>query len=379
MEWNAQMLREWMDWLLGRELPHVISSQGTLGDTARTDIFTRVYWPTPFLYGHLQTLIAMTLRNLAWQAHYERTIVPTPDGGAFGLDWFCCREACERLPESAPVLLVLHSITGHSNLSFVKSLCTAGYAQGWRPVAMVYRGCEGLKLESPRPYSQLDTDDVQTAIAGLRNMYPDAPILLAGYSLGAMLVAKYLAEARYNSAASGIVAAASVSNPFDLGAAWKRQAAAFPFGLDFFFQYMIVLRFVHYVWRHWEQLKRIPGISWPRIVRCRNMMDMDRELSCKALRIKDSDAYYAQSSSFQYIPKIRTPCLFPVALDDAFIKQLPEKECRGNDCTVMAVTKRGGHCAHLQGLNPFGPSYLDDTIVLFFKAVLGFKHSTKEE
>ena len=34
-------------------------------------------------------------------------------------------------------------------------------------------------------------------------MYPDAPILLAGYSMGAMLVAKYLAEARYNSAASG--------------------------------------------------------------------------------------------------------------------------------------------------------------------------------
>lgn len=69
--------------------------------------------------------------------------------------------------------------------------------------ALLCRGCGGLKLESPRPYSQLDTDDVQTAIAGLRNMYPDAPILLAGYSLGAMLVAKYLAEARYNSAASG--------------------------------------------------------------------------------------------------------------------------------------------------------------------------------
>ena len=58
-------------------------------------------------------LAAVTLRNLAWQAHYERTIVPTSDGGNFGLDWFRCREACEKLPESAPVLLVLHSITGH--------------------------------------------------------------------------------------------------------------------------------------------------------------------------------------------------------------------------------------------------------------------------
>ena len=69
--------------------------------------------------------------------------------------------------------------------------------------ALLCRGCGGLKLESPRPYSQLDTDDVQTAIAGLRNMYPDAPILLAGYSMGAMLVAKYLAEARNNGASGG--------------------------------------------------------------------------------------------------------------------------------------------------------------------------------
>ena len=60
-------------------------------------------------------------------------------------------------------------------------------------------------------------------------------------------------------------------------------------------------------------------------------------------------------------------------------RQLPEAECRSNDCTVMAVTTKGGHCAHLQGLNPFGPSYLDNKVVLFFKAVLGFKHSMKEE
>ena len=43
----------------------------------------------------------------------------------------------------------------------------------------------------------------------------------------------------------------------------------------------VLRRFIHYVWRHWEQLRRIPGISWPQIVRCRTMMDMDRELSCK--------------------------------------------------------------------------------------------------
>ena len=69
--------------------------------------------------------------------------------------------------------------------------------------APLCRGCGGLKLESPRSYSMLDTHDVQIAIAGLRNMYPDAPILLAGFSMGAMLVTKYLAEANAASSASG--------------------------------------------------------------------------------------------------------------------------------------------------------------------------------
>ena len=50
------------------------------------------------------------------QARYQRTIVPTPDGGTFGLDWFRCEEACQRLPDSAPVLLILHSITGDPDI-----------------------------------------------------------------------------------------------------------------------------------------------------------------------------------------------------------------------------------------------------------------------
>ena len=64
-------------------------------------------------------LHAVTLRNLAWQGKYQRTIVPTADGGTFGLDWFRCQEACESLPENAPMLLVLHSITGQSKMPYI--------------------------------------------------------------------------------------------------------------------------------------------------------------------------------------------------------------------------------------------------------------------
>jgi predicted alpha/beta-fold hydrolase len=40
----------------------------------------------------------------------------------------------------------------------------------------------------------------------------------------------------------------------------------------------------------------------------------------QVLNIEDSSSYYSQASSFQYIPKVKVPCLFPVALDDPFVK-----------------------------------------------------------
>lgn len=38
------------------------------------------------------------------------------------------------------------------------------------------------------------------------------------------------------------------------------------------------------------------------------------------LDIEDSSLYYSQASSFQYIAKVKVPCLFPVAMDDPFVK-----------------------------------------------------------
>lgn len=42
-------------------------------------------------------------------------------------------------------------------------------------------------------------------------------------------------------------------------------------------------RWIHYAWRHWEQLKSVPGISWQRIAASRTMMSIDQVLACKVL------------------------------------------------------------------------------------------------
>ena len=50
-------------------------------------------------------------------------------------------------------------------------------------------------MTSPRCYSAAFTDDVHQAVCELRQRFPGAPLLAAGYSLGAVILTKYLSEA----------------------------------------------------------------------------------------------------------------------------------------------------------------------------------------
>ncbi len=49
---------------------------------------------------------------------------------------------------------------------------------------------------------------------------------------------------------------------------------------------------------------------------------------------------------------------------------VPDLECAGNPNTLLALTKRGGHVAFLQGTWPLGVAYMDEAVMDFFGATL---------
>jgi predicted alpha/beta-fold hydrolase len=53
----------------------------------------------------------------------------------------------------------------------------------------------GLPLTSARCYSAAFTDDCHLGIEQVQERFPRAPLFAAGYSLGALILTKYLAEA----------------------------------------------------------------------------------------------------------------------------------------------------------------------------------------
>ena len=52
------------------------------------------------------------LRGKLLSTRYSRQLLITEDGGTIGLDWFRGCDAPGVLPPAAPVLLVLHGLTG---------------------------------------------------------------------------------------------------------------------------------------------------------------------------------------------------------------------------------------------------------------------------
>lgn len=50
------------------------------------------------------------------RADYRRQLLTTADGGTIALDWFRGCDAAGALPATAPVLLVLHGLTGALSL-----------------------------------------------------------------------------------------------------------------------------------------------------------------------------------------------------------------------------------------------------------------------
>ena len=57
------------------------------------------------------------------------------------------------------------------------------------------RGCGGQPLTSPRPFHQArDSADVHAAVLAIAAKFPEAPVFVVGFSLGAYTAHKYLGE-----------------------------------------------------------------------------------------------------------------------------------------------------------------------------------------
>lgn len=380
----------WYSWYRAFEVkaPRIYVGDGALKEQVlpHCTLLQQPFKPTMWAsHTHMQTVLGL-MRKASIVGSYNRQLIMSSDGGTSALDWWMGCDKASFGPSGTPIFLVLHGINGGSHEGYCKWACATAAKKGWRSVVLNYRGCNGLKMTSwpPRGYNATMTSDVHVAIVSIRAMFPDAPIFAAGYSLGAVILTKYLSEAdtgmydpsptaqttTHSFKGSGLVAAAAVSSPVCLYNSMANLSR--PWSINFLYNIAVAYKLREFVSQHLTDIVGTGPFKTDAALNALTIQEFEDQGAPAVFGYHSRLEYYEHASSLNYIPNIRTPTLMLVSTDDPFLGTLPDIECAANPSTVLAATSRGGHVAFLQGLWPFGTAYMDSAVMEFLDSA--WKH-----
>jgi predicted alpha/beta-fold hydrolase len=344
-------------------------SIGTLvaGSPALTE-----YSPSPLfaldVFGQAATVLHATLRTIGAliirRVKYSREKIVLEDGGTIALDWVAqIRGADVVLQDSAPVVVVQHGICGSAESEYLIHVVEKLVNRGYRVVVLVARGCGGLDLTTPVPFSASRTSDLRHALSLVASRYPRARILALGFSLGAGITLRYLGEVADQTPLSGAVCISPYWNllrptammpvwGFVVGAAVKLYA---------------LIHREHFRDKLWDIMT-----SW-------EIGGIDKHLA--PIHGHESvEAYYSAANPIASSARIQVPTLAVNAADDPLcnidgcpIRRTASGELLPSDAMgpglVCAIASTGGHLGFPEGWVPLDGSWTDRVCLQWFDAI----------
>ncbi|KAJ7931589.1 AB-hydrolase YheT [Mycena leptocephala] len=309
------------------------------------------YRPAWWLFnGHLQTVFSLlgdfTKIDQVW---YHRRLLRLLDGGTLGLDF---TPDPSTVRDDAPIIVVQHGLTGGSHEPYVRAIlapaCTPVQqgGLGYRAVVVNFRGCSGVPITSPKFYTAAQTDDLRQALMYISNLYPKAPLLGLGFSIGGNVLTRYLAEEGVNSQLSS---ACILGCPWDLETN-NNHLLHSTLGKHLYLRgmgenVMTIMRQHSKVFLEDADTAKavytVLGLKKP------TLTDFDHLFTCYVgdappFPFPDVHAYYTWASSHNVAEQIRVPCLTINSADDPVVQrvQMPTGQ-NGHIVTVLTAT--GGH------------------------------------
>lgn len=292
---------------------------------------------------HLQTLWGPLWRKLPTPSR-SRERLWLKDGDFLDLDWY----GPHRI--DAPLVLLLHGLTGSSSSPYILGLQQALAEQGWGSVAVNWRGCSGEPNLLPRSYHSGASEDLAEVITHVQAQRPVAPLYAVGYSLGGNILLKYLGE---TGTACPLQAAVAVSVPFRLDQCADRIGQGFSRVYQAHFM-RAMLAYVKDKQRHFQRHGHQDGLRAIErlgpLENLRTFWDFDGKVTAPLNGFDDAHDYYRRSSSRYFLGENRTPTLIIQSSDDPFVfrhsvpgsNELPTQ-------TRLELHARGGHVGFVDG------------------------------
>jgi len=268
-----------------------------------------------------------------------------PDGDFIDLDW--------TLNETGPIVILVHGLEGSSRSHYARAMLDALPRHGLRAVLMHFRGCSGEPNRLGRAYHSGDTGDFDFLVRTLREREPGVVLGAVGYSLGGNMLLKWLGEQGDRAPLSAAVA---VSVPFLL----HESVRHIDRGFARLYQHHLLKSLKANVRR--KAARHPPPVTPAELDRMRNFYEFDDRITGPLHGFRDAPHYYTESSSRQYLPRIRIPTLIVHALDDPFmhaaVAPSPEELSAS---TEYLLSPHGGHVGFVGGTLPWKPRYWLDT------------------
>lgn len=319
----------------------------------------RTYTPAWWVPGpHLRTLWGKFFRR-AEHVLTRRERWETPDGDFVDL------QRLDAPASGRPRLLLLHGLEGTPRSHYVRGTFAEAHRRGWGMDLLVFRSCGDEPNRARRFYHSGETTDLALVLDRVLAEEPDAPVVLAGVSLGGNVLLKFLGE-RGTALPERVRGAAAVSVPFDLARGSRHISRGFSRVYERHFLRSLKRKAL-------AKLEHYPDlVARDALVASRTLWDFDDRVTAPVHGFVDAADYYARSSALVWLDRVRLPTLLLSAVDDPFLPRAVLDDvrdvARDNPALTLEFVERGGHVGFISGRVPWRPHYYAEWRVCDFLA-----------
>jgi uncharacterized protein len=299
---------------------------------------------------HAQTFFAYFTHS--WRSpKLKRVRWETPDNDFIDADFVLA-------PPDRPHLAIFHGLEGSSNSGYILAMLRAAAERGWGAMALNFRSCSGELNRQLRSYSSGETQDPAFALQQLRKRGITGPLYAVGFSLGANVLLKLLAEQGNDSPLSAAVA---VSAPYDLAACARALDSDDNWGKFYRSFYLRPLRR-----KALRKAAQFPGaLDVPRIRASGTFREFDDLVTAPLNGFRDANDYWSRCSSGPMLERIRRRTLLISAKDDPIARVDSTLDGLQNPYVTSLLTEQGGHVGFVSG-SILRPRFWSEDVTLQF-------------
>ena len=275
----------------------------------------------------------------------ERKRMETPDGDFFDVDWKYCDSVDHigRPNVQVPLVLICHGLQSSSSSPLAKEMAMAFNNNGMDAACINFRGCSGEINRTPYGYHLSFTEDLKQMAKHIADRHPNKPIYLAGFSLGANVITKFLADVGHKATKFNVFGAAVNAVPFDM---YKTHVNLNQPG---FTRTLYGDRLLKSMIDRIDESYDSIDFPFPRekTSEWKTIMDVENDVICPPFGYENAYDYYNKSRTAHVLDRISVPQLIIQALDDPFFQGNTNPPDDPSQPVRIHYTEHGGHCGYV--------------------------------